>query len=124
VTAKGIKALAQGWAEQAAEERTDLDSILRVTFLAWQNGSATACQEFLKRSADGLRGWSGSIRAEAERLAGKVEAAPDANTFLWMNKHCEAARAESDAAALNELSAQIGKRSGAKRRTDRAKRTQ
>jgi DNA-binding PadR family transcriptional regulator len=30
ITAKGTKALTQGWAEQLATERTDLDSILRV----------------------------------------------------------------------------------------------
>jgi len=124
VTTKGTEVLTQGWAEQVAAEHTDLDSILRVAYLAWQHGDAKACQEFLKRSADGLRGWAGSLRAESERLSGKVEPAPNGNTFVWMNKYCEAARTEADAAALTELSAQIDKRSGVKRRTKVAKRTQ
>jgi hypothetical protein len=40
-----------------------------------------------------------------------------------MSKHCEAARAEADAAALTGLSAQIGKRSGVKRLVKAANRT-
>jgi len=124
ITAKGFKALTQGWAEQVAGEHTDPDSILRVAYLAWQHGDTKACQEFLRRSADGLRGWAGSLRAEAERLSGKVESAPNGNTFAWMNKYCEAARAVADAAALTELSVQIGKQSGARRRTKAAKRPQ
>lgn len=123
ITARGAKALVQGWEEQLGWEYTDLDSILRVAYLAWEHGDANACQEFLKRSADGLMGWAGSIRAEAERLAGKVGTEPDGGSFVWMSKHCEAARAEADAAALTELSAQIGKQSGAKQPTKAAKRT-
>jgi hypothetical protein len=54
ITAKGTKALAQGWPEQLATEHTDLDSILRVACLAWLHGDTKACQEFMKRSADWL----------------------------------------------------------------------
>ncbi len=115
ITTKGSKKLAQEWSEHLATEHTDLDSILRVAYLAWQHGGAKACQEFLKRSADGLKGWAGSLRAESERLSGKLGTDPDGNTFVWMSKHCEAARAEADAKALTELSAQIGKRAGTKR---------
>jgi DNA-binding PadR family transcriptional regulator len=122
ITAKGSKTLAKCWEEQLAGDHTDLDSILRVAFLAWQHGDAKACQEFLKQTADGLRGWAGSLSAEAERLAGKIGTEPDSNTFVWMSKHCEAARAEADAAALTGLSAQIGKRSGVKREAKAAKR--
>ncbi len=124
VTARGAKVLAQEWPGQLTSDQTDLDSILRVAYLAWQHGNAKACQEFLKRSAAGLRGWAGSLRAESERLFGKVESVPDGNTFMWMSKHCEAARAEADAAALTELSVQIGKQSGTRRRTKTAKPTQ
>jgi DNA-binding PadR family transcriptional regulator len=123
ITAKGTKALVPGWKEQLTEEHTDLDSILRVAYLAWQHGDARACQEFMKRSADELRGWAGSLTAESERLAGKIGAEPDGSTFVWMSKHCAAARALADAAALTELSVQVGKRSGTKRQTKTAKRT-
>ena len=116
ITAKGTKALTQGWAEQLATEHTDLDSILRVACLAWLNGDTKACQEFMKRSAAGLRGWSGSLRAEADRLAAKVGEKPDGDTFVWLRTHCEAARAETDAATLVELSGRISKKVEKKRR--------
>jgi DNA-binding PadR family transcriptional regulator len=123
ITAKGAKVLAQEWPRHLTSDLTDLDSILRVAFLAWMHGDGKACQEFLKRSAGSLRGWAGSLRAESERLSSKVASAADGTAFVWMNKRCEASRAEADAAALTELSAQIGKRSGAKRRTNASART-
>jgi len=116
ITAKGTKALAQGWAEQLATEHTDLDSILRVACLAWLHGDTKACQEFMKRSAGGLRGSAGSLRAEADRLAGKVGAGADGDTFVWLRTYCEAARAETDAAALVELSDRISKKVEKRRR--------
>lgn len=63
ITEKGAKALAQGWEEHLIEDHTDLDSILRVSYLACHYGGAKACQEFLKRSAEGLRGGAGSLHA-------------------------------------------------------------
>ena len=117
ITAKGTKSLTQGWAEQLATEHTDLDSILRVASLAWLHGDTKACQEFMKRSATGLRGWAGSLRAEADRLAAKVGQSPDGDTYVWLRTHCEAARAETDAAALVELSDRIPKKVEKKRRT-------
>jgi DNA-binding PadR family transcriptional regulator len=123
ITAKGAKTLAQCWEGQLAEDHTDLDSILRVAFLAWHHGDAKTCQEFLKRSADGLRGWAGSLHAESERLASKIGTEPDGNSFVWMSKHCVGARALSDAAALAELSVQVARRSGAKRQVKAAKGT-
>ena len=110
ITAKGTKALTQSWAEQSATEHTDLDSILRVACLAWMNGSMKACQEFMKHSADGLRGWAGSLRAEAERIAARLGDSPNADTFVWLRTYCEAARAETDAAVLIELSDRIIKK--------------
>jgi DNA-binding PadR family transcriptional regulator len=122
ITAKGTKALTQGWAEQLSTEHTDLDSILRVACLAWLHGDTKACQEFMKRSATGLRGWAGSLRAEADRLATKVGEDPDGDTFVWLRTHCEAARAETDAAALVELSDLITKKVEKKKRKTTARR--
>jgi DNA-binding PadR family transcriptional regulator len=117
ITAKGAKALTQGAAQQLAIEHTDLDSILRVACLAWLQGDTKACQEFMKRSAAGLRGWAGSLRAEADRVAAKIGDKPDGDTLVWLRTHCEAARAETDAAALIELSDRIANKVEKKRRT-------
>jgi hypothetical protein len=70
----------------------------------------------MKRSADGLRGWAGSLRAEADRLAARVGESLDGDAFVWLRTHCEAARADTDAAALVEMSEQIAKKVGKKRR--------
>jgi DNA-binding PadR family transcriptional regulator len=110
ITAKGTKALTKGWPEQLATDHTDLDSILRVASLAWLHGDIKACQEFMKRSAKGLHGWAGSLRAEADRLAAKIVESPDGDTFVWLRTHCEAARAETDAESLAELSDRITKK--------------
>jgi DNA-binding PadR family transcriptional regulator len=115
ITAKGTKALIQGWPEQLGTEHTDLDSILRVASLAWLHGDIKACQEFMKRTAKGLHGWAGSLSAEAERIAAKIEESPDGDTFVWLRTYCEAARAETDAAALIELSDRITKKLETKR---------
>ena len=122
ITAKGNKALTQGWAVQLAMEHTDLDSILRIASLAWLHGDTKACQEFMKRSAGGLRGWAGSLRAEADRLAAKLSEGPDGDTLVWLRTYCEAARAETDAAALVELSDQISKKVEKKRRATTTRR--
>jgi DNA-binding MarR family transcriptional regulator len=121
ITAKGARALAQGSAEQLAVEHTDLDSILRVACLAWLDGDTKACQEFMMRSAGGLRGWAGSLRAEADRLAARVGESPDGDTFVWLRTYCEAARAETDAAALVELSERIAKKVEKEKRTTTAR---
>jgi DNA-binding PadR family transcriptional regulator len=117
ITAKGTKSLTQGWSEQLATEHTDLDSILRVACLAWLHGDTKACQEFMKRSADGLHGWAGSLRAEADRLAAKMGESPDGDTLVWLRTYCEAARADTDAAAILQLSEQITKKVEKKQRT-------
>ena len=110
ITVKGTKALNQGWEEHLGTRPTDLDSILRIAYLAWLNSGNTMSAEFLEQSATGLRGWAGSLRAEAGRLAGTTGDEPDGDTFKWLRTYCEAARADADAAALGELSEQIQKR--------------
>jgi DNA-binding PadR family transcriptional regulator len=109
ITAKGAKVLAQGWAEQLATRPNDIDSILRVAYLAWLNGDNEACMKFLERSSESLRGWSSSLGAEANRLAVTITEKPDGDTFMWLRTYCEAARAEAEAAALVELSRRINK---------------
>ena len=116
ITKQGAKALKEGWKEQLAEEHSDLDAILRAAFLAWLHGDTESCQEFMERSAAGLHGWAGSLRAEADRLAAKLRETPDGDAFVWLRRYCEAARAETDAGALVKLSGRIGQKNGRKRR--------
>jgi DNA-binding PadR family transcriptional regulator len=117
ITTKGIKVLTQGWTEQLATHPNDVDSILRIAYLAWLNGEHQACAKFLERSAESLRGWSTSHRAEADRLSASIGEKPDGDAFMWLRTYCEAARAATDATALVELSDQIAKKVDKKQRT-------
>ena len=116
ITAKGTKVLTQGWAEQLATRSNDVDSILRIAYLAWLNGDKAACANFMEHSAENLRGWASSRSAEADRLAVSVGDKPDGDAFMWLRMYCEAVRAETDAAALVELSSRITKKVDKKQR--------
>jgi DNA-binding PadR family transcriptional regulator len=115
ITAKGAKVLTQGWAEQLATRPNDVDSILRIAFLAWLNGDKLACAKFMERSAESLRGWSTSRSAEADRLSASTGEKPDGDAFMWLRTYCEAARAGAEAAALVELADRINKKSSEKK---------
>ena len=78
-----------------------------------------ACRKFMNDTAESLRGWAGSLRAEADRLAARLGETPDGETFVWLRKHCDAARAQSDALALDDLAEQIRKRLDKKQRAAR-----
>ncbi len=64
----------------------------------------------MEHSAEYLRGWAGSRSAEADRLSTSIGEKPDGDAYLWLRTYCEAARAETDAAALVELSDRITKK--------------
>jgi DNA-binding PadR family transcriptional regulator len=117
ITAKGTKALSEGWTEQLTTRPNDIDSILRIAYLAWLNGDKTACAKFMERSAGNLRGWAGSRSAEADRLCASIGEKPDGDAFMWLRTYCEAVRAETDAAAPVALSDRITKKVEKKRRT-------
>jgi DNA-binding PadR family transcriptional regulator len=116
ITAKGTKVLTQGWAEQLATRPNNVDSILRIAYLAWLNEDKPACAKFMESSAESLRGWASSRSAEADRLAASVGDKPDGDAFMWLRTYCEAARAKTDAAALVALSERIAEKVGKKRR--------
>jgi DNA-binding PadR family transcriptional regulator len=116
ITDKGSKALSQGWAEYLAMRQNDIDSILRIIYLAWLNGDTQACARFMERSAEERRGWAMSRRAEADRLAATIGEIPDGDAFRWLRTYCEATRAEGEANALLELCAQMNKKNSKKKR--------
>jgi len=119
ITAKGAKSLERDWNGHLSTDVTDIDSILRIAYLAWLQGDKEACRKFMKDTAESLRGWAGSLRAEADRLAARLGETPDGETFVWLRKHCDAARAQSDALALDDLAEQIRKRLDKKQRAAR-----
>jgi DNA-binding PadR family transcriptional regulator len=109
-TPAGDRALSREWESNLNGRVNDLDSILRIAYLAWLNGKTREGAEFMEKSADALRGLAGSLRAEAARFASTVSDEPDGDAFKWLRTRCEAARVEAEAAALVELSGELNKK--------------
>lgn len=107
ITAKGNNALTQGWAEQLTTRPKDIDSILRIAYLAWLNGEHAACANFLEHSARSLQGWASSRSAESDRLSAMIGEEPDGHAFMWLRTYCEAAQSRAEARALLDLSGRI-----------------
>jgi DNA-binding PadR family transcriptional regulator len=110
ITAKGVKVLTQGWSEHVATRPKDIDSILRIAYLAWLNGDSATCAKFMERSAESLRGWATSRRAEADRLHSRIGEEPDGEAFMWLRMYTKATQASAEAAALVDLSGRINKK--------------
>ncbi len=111
ITTKGAKALTDGLSVQLESSPKDIDSILRIAYLAWMNGDQSACVEFMKHSAQNLEGWASSRSAEADRLAAIIGEKLDGDTFMWLRTSCEAAQARAEAKALIDLSVRMGQKS-------------
>ncbi|MDT8067257.1 MAG: PadR family transcriptional regulator [Terriglobia bacterium] len=70
LTSKGLRLLQREWREQLTEETTDLDSILRITYLARQYGTSEAAAEYLSKAGNRLHARANSLKSEAERFGG------------------------------------------------------
>ncbi len=112
ITTKGANLLTQEWASHLLERPNDIDSILRVVYLAWMNGDTQGSVSFMKRSAEALRGLASSRRAEADRLALRTDEIPDGDAFRWLRTHCEAARLQAESDALLDIRERINKKNG------------
>lgn len=110
VTAKGANVLKQQVASLLSSRPRDIDSILRITYLAWLNGDTEDLANFMNKSADALHGLAESRRAEAGRLNHALGETPDGDAFRWLRTHCEAARVQAEADALLDLSSQMSEK--------------
>ena len=107
LTAKGRKILKQEWESHLNSHPTDLDSIVRIAYLAWEFQGRNAAAKYLQESTTALCGLAASRKAEAERLSQAVTERPVAETFLWLRTRGEAMRLEVDATLLKDLAEQI-----------------
>lgn len=110
VTAKGGRVLNQEWESHLNNHLTDLDSIVRIAYLAWEFQGRNAAAKYLQESSTALYGLVASRKAEAERLSPAVTEPPVAETFLWLRTSGEAMRLEVDATLLKDLAEQIGQK--------------
>ena len=110
VTANGKRALKQDWESHLNSRPTDLDSIIRIAYLAWEFQGRNAAAKYLQESSMSLSGRASSRKAEAERLSHALTDSPDSETFSWLRTRSEAMRLEVDATLLKDLAEQISQK--------------
>lgn len=115
ITTKGANLLKQGWASYLHERPNDIDSVLRIAYLAWMNGDTRACVEFMKKSAQALRGSASSREAEADRLELMIGETPDGDAFRWLRTRSDAARRQAEADTLLDMCKEIEGKNGKKK---------
>jgi DNA-binding PadR family transcriptional regulator len=108
LTAKGSRVLNKEWESHLNSHPTDLDSIVRIAYLAWEFQGRNAAAKYLQESSTALYGLAASRKAEAERLSPAITDSPVAETFLWLRTRGEAMRLEVDATLLKDLAEEIG----------------
>src|SRR4051794_15977091 len=74
LTAKGIRILGAEWELQLQSPTTDVDSILRIAYLVWLNGSTGKAAIFLEKSADRIHELATMASSEATLFGSNAKA--------------------------------------------------
>jgi DNA-binding PadR family transcriptional regulator len=118
VTSKGEKILRTAWREQLDAQPTDLDSILRITYLIWIHKSPNEAAGYLRQS--GLRLASLAKVADAEAIRfGKNIRIVDNEAMRWLRARVQARGWTAEADELLRISKDLSRHS--QETTDRPK---
>jgi hypothetical protein len=93
---KGRIALKKGWSRHLKSSTTDVESILRITYLACLNKSSGKAAAFLESAAVRLRGLATMAQAEVSRF-GRQGKGADNETLRWLRARLEVRRIEAEA---------------------------
>jgi hypothetical protein len=107
ITPEGEETLKGAWRTCLESQPLDIDSIIRVAYLAWTLGNDREASDFLQRAAMTLRARAATMQAQALELFDGVRHEVQGNAYRWLRTHCDAARLEAGAEALTELADQI-----------------
>ena len=107
VTPAGAKALKEGWHACLNSQPADIDSIIRVTYLAWTLGNDQDVSDFLRRADASLHARTATTHAQASELFLGISKRMHGNAYRWLRASCEAARLDASAVALTRLSDQL-----------------
>ncbi len=110
ITKEGKKRLSVGWKELLERRPTDVDEILRITYLGWAMGSPEIASHFVDNAASGLQDLAATRRAEANQLARGLTEQVGGQAFRWLRTEAEAARLGAQAVALKQLGKEIKSR--------------
>jgi hypothetical protein len=76
---------------------TDVDEILRITFIAWAIGSPGRASRFVYNAAAGLQDLAATRQAEANQLQRGLTEQVGGKAFRWLRNGAEAARLQRKA---------------------------
>ena len=107
ISKEGKKHLAAGWKELPQRRPTDIDEILRITYIAWVMGSPETAAIFVENSAAGLNYLAATRQAEVNQLRSALGGRVGGQAFRWLRAGADAARLQAQAEALKQLGRQI-----------------
>ena len=107
ITTAGRKRLSAEWKQLLERRPTDVDEILRITYIAWVMGSPEMAATFVENSAAGLNHLAATRQAEANQLRGTLGRQVGGPAFRWLRAGADAARLQAQAEALKQLGRQI-----------------
>jgi DNA-binding PadR family transcriptional regulator len=122
LTAKGSRVLGIEWQLQLQSGTTDVDSILRITYLSWMNGSASKAAIFLVKSADRIHELATMASSEATLFGSSAEAV-DNDALRWLRARVAARRLEAESRELLALARRLRSASKSKGRGNARRRT-
>jgi DNA-binding MarR family transcriptional regulator len=109
ITAEGARTLKNHWREHLKNDATDIESVLRIAYLALLNDEIEECAGFLKRSSERAIGLATMANAEIDRFAPRSERT-STETLRWLRARLTLRRLESEANELDAIAAEIRKR--------------
>lgn len=107
ITKEGRKHLSAGWEELLQRRPTDIDEILRITYITWVMGSPEMAGAFVENSAAGLKYLAETRQAEVNQLRSALGGQVGGQAFRWLRAGADAARLQAQAEALKQLGRQV-----------------
>ena len=107
ITKAGSKHLAAEWKHLLNRQPTDIDEILRITYLAWAIDSPDLASRFVATAAAGIEAFAATRRAEANQLLRSLTVQVGGPAYRWLRTATEAARLQAQSEALKLLGKEI-----------------
>ena len=110
ITKTGSKHLVAEWKQLLKRQPTDVDEILRITYLAWAMDSPDIASRFVETAAAGIEAFAATRRAEANQLLRCLTVQVGGPAYRWLRTATEAARLQAQSEALKLLGKEIKNR--------------
>jgi DNA-binding PadR family transcriptional regulator len=106
-TTAGAQTLTAAWRTFLNSRPADVDSIIRIGYLAWTLGNDHEASAFLQQAATTLHARAATMKAEASELFNGVQHELHGNAYRWLRTCCDVARLHASAEEIAHLADQI-----------------